>query len=178
MTRSPNSRLIWLVLLMVGLFAAGALSQTPSPATLRARSMKLKNDGNFREAYDGLRRLCLDPNSGAATVSQDLASAVECLNNLGRIQEFDDLLEKTIVVHQQNWRLLQAAAQQYLSVEHNGFRIAGKFERGPHRGGGGASDDAGAELSAGGECASVGRAARRDSSGEGVPAQSGQEGGV
>ena len=136
MTRSPNSRLIWLVLLMVGLFAAGALSQTQSPAAMRARSMKLKNDGNFREAYDGLRRLCLDPNSGAATVSQDLASAVECLNNLGRIQEFDDLLEKTIVAHQQNWRLLHAAAQQYLSVEHNGFRIAGKFERGPHRGGG------------------------------------------
>ena len=32
--------------------------------------------------------------------------------------------------------LVQAAANQYLSVNHHGFRIAGKFERGGHRGGG------------------------------------------
>ena len=136
MIRSPISWLRWLALLFLGLFTVAAFSQNPTPATLRARSQKLKNDGNFREAYDGFRRLCLDPNAGTAAVSQDLTNAVECLNNLGRIQEFDDLVEKTIAAHQQNWRLLQTAAQQYLHVEHQGFRIAGKFERGPHRGGG------------------------------------------
>src|SRR6185369_17169162 len=51
-------------------------------------------------------------------------------------QEFDDLVEQTVAVHRQNWRLLQTAAQQYLQVEHQGFRIAGKYERGTHRGGG------------------------------------------
>jgi hypothetical protein len=97
---------------------------------------KLKNDGNFRDAYDGFRRLCLDPNAGNGAVSQDLNNATECLNNLGRIQEFDDLVGKAVAVHQQNWRLLQTAARQCLNVEHQGFRIAGKYERGQHRGGG------------------------------------------
>src|SRR5262245_2419454 len=136
MYRSPVSSLRCLTLLLLGLFAVAAFSQNPAPATLRARSEKLKKDGNFREAYDGFRRLCLDPNAGPNSVSQDLNSAVECLNHLGRIQEFDDLVEKTIAAHNRNWRLLQTAAQQYLSVQQQGFRIAGKYERGPHRGGG------------------------------------------
>src|SRR5262245_50853806 len=96
MNRSPIAWLVWVALLFAGLFGMTAFSHTlPSPA-LRARAQKLKTDGNFREAYDAFRRLCLDPGAGAALVSQDLTSAVECLNNLGRIQEFDDLVEKTI----------------------------------------------------------------------------------
>src|SRR5262245_15685282 len=140
MNRSSASRISWLAMLLVGLLVVDALSQNQSPATLRARSQKLMNDGNFREAYDGFRRLCLDPSAGATQVSQDLGQAVACLNRLGRIQEFDELVEKTVSVHAQNWRLLQAAAQQYVSVDHQGFKIAGKFERGPHRGGGEAAN--------------------------------------
>src|SRR5262245_13206110 len=133
-----RSTAIWLSLfaLLFGVFIVTiATGQNVSPATLRARAQKLQTDGNFREAYDAFRRLCLDPNAGTA-VSQDLPSAVACLNRLGRISEFDDLVEQTIAAHKQDWRLLQAAAQQYLGVDHHGFRIAGKFERGEHRGGG------------------------------------------
>src|SRR5689334_5302852 len=103
-------------LLCVGCFAgllAGplAFSQPTNPATLRGQAQKLKTDGNFNDAYKAFRRLCLDPNAGANSVGQDLSSAVECLQRLGRVQEFDELIEQTIKVHKQNWRLLQAAAQ-------------------------------------------------------------------
>src|SRR5438132_13469780 len=118
-----RSTAVWVssfALLLAGFIAVVAMGQNAAPANLRARAEKLKNDGNFRDAYDGFRRLCLDPNAGAAVV-QDVGSAVACLNRLGRIAEFDDLLEKTIAAHKQDWRLLAAAAQQYLSVEHQGF---------------------------------------------------------
>src|SRR6185295_18937047 len=123
MNRSSVSRVSWLAMLLVGLLVVDAMSQNPSPATTRARSQKLMNDGNFREAYDGFRRLCLDPNAGAAQVGRDLEQAVQCLSRLGRILEFDDLVEKTVSAHGQNWRLLQTAAQQYVSVDHQGFKI-------------------------------------------------------
>ena len=61
---------------------------------------------------------------------------MQCLNRLGRIKEFDELVESTVKAHQNNWRLLQTAAQLYQQTQHQGFRIAGKYERGPHRGGG------------------------------------------
>src|SRR5262245_25794684 len=100
-------------LVFVGILVTGAMSQNPSPADLRARSQKLMQDGNFRDAYDGFRRLCLNPGAGPAQVSQDLVSGVQCLNHLGRVQELDELVESTVAQHQDNWRLLQTAAQQY-----------------------------------------------------------------
>lgn len=136
MQRTTLFRLSWLGVFLLGLLAAGALSQNPSPAQTRASAQRLMRDGNFKEAYDGFRRLCLDPNAGTAQASQDLASAVQCLNNLGRISEFDELVESTIAAHKANWRLLATAAQQYQHTQHQGFLIAGKYERGPHRGGG------------------------------------------
>lgn len=123
-------------LLMAGVWMTSAFSQAPTPTAQRAQAQKLMNEGNFNEAYKGFQRLCVDGNSGANTVSQDLANAVNCLRQLGRVKEFDGLIEQTIAAHQQNWRLLAAAAQQYLEIDHYGFRIAGKFERGQHRGGG------------------------------------------
>ncbi|HEY2413932.1 MAG TPA: hypothetical protein VGI40_16895, partial [Pirellulaceae bacterium] len=65
-----------------------AFSQPMNPATLRGQAQKLKTDGNFNDSYKAFRRLCLDPNAGANLVGQDLTSAVECLQRLGRIQEF------------------------------------------------------------------------------------------
>jgi hypothetical protein len=122
--------------LAVLFFAAVSLSQAPTPAELRARSQKSMNDGNFKVAYDGFRSLCLDAKTEPKQVSQDLRNAVQCLQRLGRVKEFDELVESSIAAHAGNWRLLATAADLYLEAQHQGFLIAGKFERGPHRGGG------------------------------------------
>src|SRR5205085_1283624 len=81
MHRSSAVRLGLLAVCFAALFAIGVPAQNVPPATLRARANKLKTDGNFREAYDLFRRLCLDVNAGPA-ITQDLHSAVECLNQL------------------------------------------------------------------------------------------------
>ncbi len=93
-------------------------------------------NGNFRDAYDGLRTLCLDPESTPRSVVEDVGLAVQALNQLGRVDEVDAFLEGVVQAHQDEWRVLQGVAQQYLSIEHQGFMIAGAFHRGHHRGGG------------------------------------------
>ena len=120
--------------------AAGTLPACGSvPADsqrLRAEMLQEFAQGNFKDAYDGLRRLALDPQDDPRQVAGDLDKAVACLFRLGRIDESDALLEDAIKIHQPNWRLLLGAAQEYLRIQHYGVIVAGKFYRGFHRGGG------------------------------------------
>ncbi|MGH7170387.1 MAG: alpha-2-macroglobulin, partial [Gemmataceae bacterium] len=100
--------------------------------------MKAFHAGNFKDAYEGLRKLALDPKDDPAKVGQDLTTAITCLQRLGRSNEIDDFREAVLSVHKGNWRLLETAAESYVSnqMEHYGFIVAGKFHRGHHRGGG------------------------------------------
>jgi len=115
-------------------FATGALLEPAIPN--RAAVTKQMQDGNFKDAYEGFRRMTLDPNAPPAEVGLNLREATQCLQQLGRSKEIDAFCEQVIAVHGKNWRLLSAAAENYLNIEHHGFMIAGQFERGQHRGGG------------------------------------------
>jgi len=131
-------RLGWLVLL-VGITGALAMALDPRPAgnqTQRDRMQKTMRDGNFKDAYEGFRRLALDPADDPLKVGEDLEMATQCLQRLNRVNEIDAFREAVIDVHGQNWRLLWAAARNYMNVQHQGFMIAGEFQRGHHRGGG------------------------------------------
>ncbi|MDQ2730808.1 MAG: MG2 domain-containing protein, partial [Armatimonadota bacterium] len=90
--------------------------------------------GNYKDAYTDFRRLALLPSEHGENVRGDLLNAVLCLTNLGRVDEGDDLLEKVITVHPNDWRVLAAAAGifsgQEFSWQHEGFIVAGKFYRG------------------------------------------------
>ncbi len=124
------------------LLVAGAGAQKDEKA-LRENATALTRDGNHKEAYDVFAKLALDPADDPGQVSSDLTNAIECLRELGRVDEFDEFIEKVIAAHQDNWRLLATAAERYMNIaeryrtidEHNGFIIAGKFVRGHHRGG-------------------------------------------
>src|SRR5581483_1436550 len=122
------------------ILAAGAVwfvtAEQPTPRERRERLMKTFQAGNFKDAYEGLRQLALDPADDPLKVGNDLTTAVQCLNNLGRMEEIDAFAEAVIGVHQKNWRLLDTAAGVYADANHFGYLIAGKFSRGYHRGGG------------------------------------------
>jgi uncharacterized protein YfaS (alpha-2-macroglobulin family) len=109
-----------------------ATSSKPDPATAE-RKFK---EGNYKEAYDAFRALALDPQSAGDRPGHYLTMAVSSLQSLGRIDEIDEFREAVITTHAKNWRLLWTAAQSYMNVDHSGFIVAGKFHRGPHRGGG------------------------------------------
>ena len=112
------------------------LAGTGTPEEQRGKLTKAYNDGNFKVAYEGLRRLALDPNANVRLVGPDLDLAINALNRLGRVEEVDAFREAVIKVHEKNWRLLATAARTYAYGDHYGFLIAGEFKRGGHRGGG------------------------------------------
>lgn len=97
---------------------------------------KLFNQGNFKEAFEGFKKLALAPKADARQAGNNMNMAIESLRNLGRNNEVDDFRDSVISIHEGDWRFLQMAADSFLESEHFGFLIAGKFERGYHRGGG------------------------------------------
>lgn len=128
--------LAMLSLLSLVALVATSFSEAPNVAQSRAAARKTMQDGNFKDAYTALRKLCLDKGSDVNATAEDVALAVQCLNNLGRTNEVDEFLEGTVKAHADHWQVLRSVAQQYLNAQHQGFIVAGKFERGQHRGGG------------------------------------------
>ena len=125
------------VALTLGLLGVWRLTAgAPSIEEQRTKLTKAYNDGNFKVAYEGLRKLALDPKNNPALVGKDLELAINALYRLGRTDEVDDFRENVIKIHEKNWRLLSTAAHTYTSGEHYGFMVAGKYLRGGHRGGG------------------------------------------
>lgn len=122
-----------LALTIAGLWAVGEEAKPPS----FSEAQKKMAAGNFKEAFEEFRKFGLDPKSPSREMPETLNQAIQCLQQLGRVNEIDEFREKVIEVQKDNWRLLRAAAQSYLSIDHNGVIIAGKFQRGPHRGGDG-----------------------------------------
>lgn len=129
---------VLVAVLLGGILMAETHGDGPQGGTgaLRQRARQAMQQGNFKDAYDLFRKLALDPKDEPSQVGGDLEAATQCLQRLNRINEIDDFREAVIAVHEGNWRLLWAAARNYMQVPHQGFLIAGKFERGPHRGGG------------------------------------------
>ena len=111
------------------------LAPADQTAVLRQNAADMQQ-GNYKDAYEGFRKLALDPQDDPRQVGDDLNMAVQCLQHLNRVDEIDDFREEVIEVHKDNWRLLWAAAQNYMNVDHHGFIVAGKFYRGNKRGGG------------------------------------------
>ncbi|MEP3481147.1 MAG: MG2 domain-containing protein [Fuerstiella sp.] len=106
--------------------------------TDRDKAKKLLKDGNTAEAYLIFQRLVLDESNTDKQLSSDLTSAVNCLNQLNRIKEFDEFFEQAVALHSKNSTLLYEAAKLLGrgNVPSYGYLIGGEFERGQHRGGG------------------------------------------
>jgi uncharacterized protein YfaS (alpha-2-macroglobulin family) len=138
-TMRPKSRLAAVgAALAAGFVCWLAAAEAPPFAQRQAALMKTLQQGNFKDAYDGLRKLALDPQADPRQVGRVLEAGIQCLQRLGRIDEIDEFREAVVAVHAKNWRLLDTAAQSYVGPDqqHFGYIIAGKFYRGPHRGGG------------------------------------------
>jgi uncharacterized protein YfaS (alpha-2-macroglobulin family) len=108
----------------------------PMESASRTQAKKQFQDGNFQQAAETYRKLLTNPASDPVATTDDLQQAVQALENLGKVDEVDQLLEDTVAAHADHWRVLQSAALLYLRIEHGGQRIAGVVHRGHRRGGG------------------------------------------
>ena len=136
MSRSSVLVVAGIVVALAGVFAVshGINAADPvNPAEVRQQAAQLAKDGNWKEAFESYQKLCLAAGTEPQLVGPDLQQAVVCLNQLGQHDKIDELLESTVNVHAENWRLLQTVGQTYLQLQHQGFQIGGEFERGWRR---------------------------------------------
>ncbi|MDR3110110.1 MAG: alpha-2-macroglobulin [Planctomycetaceae bacterium] len=98
-------------------------------------AVKQKYDGGLpKDAYDLARTWLLDAKNSAVAdkkiTSEFLQIAVTSLVRLNRTAEIDELLETVVTTHKNNWQVLTAVAIKYSSINHFGFIIDNKFQRG------------------------------------------------
>jgi uncharacterized protein YfaS (alpha-2-macroglobulin family) len=124
-------RIMLATLLVVG--ATIAMSHARAP---RRSSSQPQQEGNYREAYEAFRNMALDPRADARVVGAELPNALQNLRRLDRLAEADRLLEDLAALHAARWQMQWVVARGYIQLPHFGYKIAGRFERGPHRGGG------------------------------------------
>lgn len=102
----------------------------------RTSAQRLVQNGNWKDGYEAYAKLVLDPSCNRLQAANDLQQAIQCLRNLSRNDEVDEFREKAVELHGSNWRLLAQAAHSLIQGDSYGYIVAGKFERGGHRGGG------------------------------------------
>ena len=86
---------------------------------------KTMDQGNFKDAYDGLRKIILEPGQ---PMGEDLSRAVTCLQRLNRTNEIDELLESAV-------KAQQDAPRTWLVPLGRGSAIHASAQAGLHRGG-------------------------------------------
>jgi uncharacterized protein YfaS (alpha-2-macroglobulin family) len=123
-----------IAVLSTSLWAAMAVA--PRPNDLAAAADKQFQVGNVKDAFDGYRRALTDSAYDGGDIYARITNALQCLARLNRVPESDEFLEAIVAAHPKNVEILVAVANHYRSQRHDGFMVAGKFERGSHRGGG------------------------------------------
>jgi len=118
------------------LFGSAGFSADASLPEQRAATLKMFQAGNYKDAFEGYKKLALNPQNEPAQVGPDLQMAMQALANLGRVDEQDELREAVAATHAGQWRALWGAGESYMQSEHYGYIVAGKFYRGHKRGGG------------------------------------------
>ena len=78
---------------------------------------------NYQDAYAHYRALALDPGVAPSRAADSLKAAIECLEQLARGEEVDELRDATIAAHNDQWRVLLAAAQTLAEKTHAGYII-------------------------------------------------------
>jgi alpha-2-macroglobulin len=136
MMRRLNRRLIGGTLACLVIVGVSLYANDSSDLPPLNRLLQMHKDGNYQEAYLGLRRFVLSSEVASNDLPQALETAINCLQQLNRSDEIDAFREKAVEAHPEDWRLLAAVARSYIRVDHYGYLAAGEFRRGPHRGGG------------------------------------------
>ncbi len=132
-------RLICLIFALLGAFAVvsdkSAGGAEAKPLQLNDL-LKLHADGNHKDAYEGLRTFVLNKSTSPGDAARGYDAAIECLEQLNRVEEIDKFRAEAALAHKNEWQVLAAVAKSFIAVPHYGYMIGGNFHRGQQRGGG------------------------------------------
>src|SRR5262245_12883111 len=92
MPRHWPSKARWALLTLVAAIA-WPIAGAPMQQEQRDALNKAFNAGNYKNAYEGIRKLALDPLADPTKISADLELGIRSLQRLGRVEEVDDFRE-------------------------------------------------------------------------------------
>ena len=118
------------------IFLSTSLLYAADPPDSVPAADKLFNDGNFREALTAYRQLLKNQEARAPELISNFQRVAQCFQRLNLEDELDEFRESVVNLHGNNWQVLAAVAHSYLHMAHYGYKTAGQFQRGRHRGGG------------------------------------------
>src|SRR5207248_3675116 len=78
------------LVLFVGVTSAWLMATNKAQEQTRDGATKAYNAGNYKDAYQILRKLVLDPKDDPLEVGKDLDLAVQCQRQLGNVDEVDE----------------------------------------------------------------------------------------
>ena len=84
------------------------------------------------------RTLAQNPQTNPAIVHEDVEATIQCLSQLGLMEEADVFLKSVVEKHSDKWRVLAQAANAILQAPHHGLISSNVFLRAPQRGDSGA----------------------------------------
>jgi len=119
------------LLALLGILLAACVFAAPS-----GDAQKLFKDGNYQEALDAFQKVLDDPSTEPEPWVRSFQRALNCYQKLNRVDQIDSFREALLSRENPDWQVLAAVAKSYLQQVHYGYRIAGEFRRGQHRGGG------------------------------------------
>ncbi len=136
--RQGNIKMQRLALILCGgclgvlmMFLTSSACGAEEPAILSSDALaKMYHEGNYAEAYKGLRDRLLAKYTPSAGLAADYSLAIACLPQLNRVSEIDAFREQVAAAHPTDWRLLAAVANSYMTTEQRGTMIGGEFHRG------------------------------------------------
>ena len=104
-------------------------------AERRAVADKAMKQGNWNDALTVWRQILPLPENTGTDVAADLGKAIQCVQQLNKLEQWDALVEDTVEAHQKDWILLREAGIHYQSAQPWGTIISGEFRRGQYEGG-------------------------------------------
>src|SRR5438874_8197217 len=125
MVAKMRKTVVLLALVVAAVFVWKLTAEEPTPGEQRRALRTAFDAGNYKDAYEGLRKLTLDPKCDPMQGGRDVEIAVAALQKLGRSEEIDEYREGVVQVHAENWRLLETVANNYLNTENHGYITAG-----------------------------------------------------
>lgn len=131
-----RTRSTLLIAAMIGPVIVSVMAQDPPLPDVRNASLRQLQDGNYREALAGFRRLVTTATHTGPLLGDDLAHAARCLQELGQSDQLDALLRDTLAAHPEDWYAHWYSAGVLADAPHYGMIVAGEFQRNSRGGGG------------------------------------------
>jgi uncharacterized protein YfaS (alpha-2-macroglobulin family) len=128
-------RLSWIALASLVSTTLCLAQQEVEPFKLQhEKAQAAYNNGNYKDAFELYKMNSLRSDGSSELIALDIHMGQQCLGQLGMIHESDAWLESLATLHSKDWRVLHAISQIFRTMEHEGYVVSGKFERGFHRG--------------------------------------------